>query len=172
MRRFFTVGLILALACGVAMAYGPGTARERGPHTPGMGPGGRGPGGPGGPGGLPFAEHLYPAELVLRNQTAIGLTAEQISAIKQLLNETHSRTLELKVDLERVTEQLGDALEPARVDEGAALALADQAMVYEGQIKRAHLTMLIRLKNLLTPEQQAKLDQLKPKRPPVGPPPE
>jgi hypothetical protein len=142
-----------------------------------MGSGGRGfggpggPHGPGGPGGPPpFAQYLYPPELVLRNQIAIGLTAEQTAAIKKMLNETHARTMDLQVDLQRVTEQLGNLLAPARVDEAAALAAADQAMALEGQIKNVHLTLLIRIKNLLTPEQQAKLDELRPKLPADNPP--
>jgi Spy/CpxP family protein refolding chaperone len=43
-------------------------------------------------------------------------------------------------------------------------------MALEGQIKNVHLTLLIRIKNLLTPEQQAKLDELKPKLPADNPP--
>jgi Spy/CpxP family protein refolding chaperone len=50
------------------------------------------------------------------------------------------------------------------VDEAAALGLADQAMRIETEIKKNHLAMLIRLKNLLGPEQQAKLREMMPQR--------
>src|SRR5436309_8124477 len=71
----------------------------------GPGHGGQpGSGGHHGPGGLPFEKDLFPPDLVLHNQTALGLSDEQISAIKKLLNETHPRILDLQTNLDRVTE--------------------------------------------------------------------
>jgi Spy/CpxP family protein refolding chaperone len=40
--------------------------------------------------------------------------------------------------------------------------MADKVMSIEQQIKKEHLRMLIRIKNKLNPEQQAKLRQLEP----------
>ena len=154
--------LILAAATGAVALAGHGMAGGAFPSGPPlMG----GPGGPGGPGAPPFERDLYPPELVLSNQLAIGLTEDQSTAIKRLLNETHSRIIDLQVDIQKVTERLTRTLEPARVDEAAALAAAEQAMALESQMKKAHLTLLVRMKNLLTEDQQAKLDTLRPHRP-------
>jgi Spy/CpxP family protein refolding chaperone len=113
-----------------------------------------------GPGDGPMGESLFPPELVLTNQIALGLTTDQISSIKKQVGDTHSRVLDVQVDLHRVTEQLHAALDNPKVDEGAALALASQAMDLEKQVKTAHLTLMIRVKNLLTPEQQDKAHAL------------
>lgn len=158
MRRIATVLAVFVLLAATAAFAGPGRPQGTGPHGPGGGMGG-----PGGP--PPFERDLYPPELVLSNQIAIGLTVDQTTAIKKALNETHSRVVDIQVDLQRTTEKLTGILDPARVDEAAALAAADEAMALESQMKKAHLTLLIRVKNILTPDQQAKLDQLRPAKP-------
>lgn len=142
-----------------------------------------GPGRPGGPRGLHgmgmqgggFEQSLFPPELVLHNQIAIGLTDDQTAQIKKLLSETHARMTDLQVDLQRAAERVRGVLEPARVDEAAAIAAAEQTMAIESQLKKTHLTLLVRIKNILTEEQQTKLAALRPQRPqgqmgPGGPP--
>jgi hypothetical protein len=131
---------------------------------PHLGRPGHGPHGPG-LGGAPFHEHLFPPELVLSNQSALALTADQLTAIKEAIKETHSRTIDLQVELHRVTERLEGILEPAKVDPGSALAAAEEAMSLEAQIKKTHLGMLIRVKNVLTEDQLAKLRTMRPPRP-------
>jgi Spy/CpxP family protein refolding chaperone len=117
-------------------------------------------------------EHnLFPPELILMNQVALGLSTEQVDAVKKQVGDTHSRVLDVQVDLHRVTEQLHTALEPPKVDESAVLALASQAMDLEKKIKAAHLTLMIRVKNLLTAEQQEKARDLASRRGDVTPPP-
>ena len=71
--------------------------------------------------GHPMEHNLFPPELVLRNQVALGLSTEQVDAIKKQVGDTHARVLDAQVDLHRVTEQLDTALEPRKVDEGAVL---------------------------------------------------
>jgi len=178
MRRFAWTLLVLTLAAATAAQAVPGGPPQGGGGAPGgmAGPGrpmrGEGPGGPDGPprpegpgaqGAPPFARDLFPPELVLENQLAIGLTEPQITSIKKLLNETHSRTLDIETDLRRAVEKLKQAIAPPRVDEAAALGLADQVMRLETEMKKLQLGMLIRLKNVLTPEQQDKLRELRPR---------
>ena len=142
----------IALATSLALAAPP-AAPAPGTHM-------RHPGGPGMMG--PMDRNLFPPDLLLSNQIALGLSADQITAIKKLVNETHARVLDVQTDLNRATEQLRDALEAPRVDEASALGFAGQAMDLEKQIKTAHLTLMIRTKNLLTPEQQDKARALMP----------
>ncbi len=175
MRRFALTLLVLTLAAAAAAHAVPGGPPPGGGGAPGGMAGPGGPDGPPGPDGLPrpegpgaqgappFARDLFPPELVLENQLAIGLTEPQVTSIKRLLNETHSRTLDIETDLRRAVEKLRNAIAPPRVDEGAALGLADQVMRLETEMKKLQLGMLIRLKNLLTPEQQEKLRELRPK---------
>jgi len=173
MRRLTPILVVLVVAAAAAVWAAPGDP-GRTPmagRAPFAGPGGpMGHGGPGGPEGPAFGKYLYPPELVLNNQIAIGLTDDQIATIKRLLAETHARVVDIQVDLQRAGENLHGILEPARVDESAALAAAERAMTLESQMKKAHLTLLIRIKNLLTEDQQAQLEDLRPERPPRGRP--
>jgi len=161
MRRSLVLSLaFLVVAVGAAYAA-PDQPQPRRHSMPGM----HGPGGPGGPGGPPeFRKHLFPPELILHNQLALDLTEEQLTAIKKSLYETQSRVIDLKADLARVTERLNGVLEPSRVDESAALAAAEDAMRLESRVKQEHLALLIRVKNLLTEEQQETLRDMRPHR--------
>lgn len=130
------------------------------PEGPGM------MGGPGhhrgaGPAGPVLHEFLFPPELILRNQEFLGISADQIEALKKLLNETQVRVTDLQIDLERATERLRRILDAPRVDEAAALAEAEQVMGFEAQVKKAQMALLIRTKNLLSAEQQEKLNDLR-----------
>lgn len=155
MKRLLVLSLaILLMAAGAAYA-GPDQPQPRRQGMPGM----QGPGGP-----PSFERHLFPPEMVLHNQLALNLTEEQLTTIKRLLNETHGRVIDLQADLARVTERLNGILEPPRVDEAAALSAAEEAMRLESHVKREHLGLLVRVKNLLTEEQQQTLRSLRPPR--------
>lgn len=167
MKRIPILTLAALLVAGTALA----APRPDGPRgAPGAGPmmhGGPGPHGPGGPHGPPGLDrNLFPPDLVLRHQIALGLTEEQIATMKRLLQEGHARMVEIQTDLARATERMAQVLEPSRVDEAAALAAGEDAMRLEAQMKKTHLSLAIRVKNLLTEEQQEKLRSLRPAPPP------
>jgi Spy/CpxP family protein refolding chaperone len=152
MRRLATLTCALFLA--TAALAGPGGEPRHGPMAR-RGMGGLGMGGP-------MEHNLFPPELILMNQLALGLSAEQVDAIKKQVGDTHGRVLDAQVDLHRVTEQLRAALESPKVDEAAVLAFASQAMDLEKKVKTAHLTLMIRVKNVLTADQQDKARALAP----------
>jgi Spy/CpxP family protein refolding chaperone len=100
----------------------------------------------------------------MRHQSEIGLTDAQRQAIAKQMEETEKAMVTQRWDVERESEKLGKLLAAAHVDEAAALRQADQVMSAEERLKKAHLTLLIRIKNELTPAQQEKLRQLRPQR--------
>jgi Spy/CpxP family protein refolding chaperone len=51
------------------------------------------------------------------------------------------------------------------IDEAKVLEQADKVMAVERDVKKMHLSMLIRIKNLLTAEQIAKLQEIRRKAP-------
>ncbi len=177
MKKAALIVLALAVMTTLAARAQGAAPREGRPEPPRMS-GGTGPeGGPEGPdpegqappprGSTPFERDFFPPEMVLRNQIAIGLTPEQVDSLKKLINETHAKVLDLQTELERITEQFKSTLVPSRVDEAAALAQADRMLNLEVQVKRAQLTLLVRVKNLLTEKQQEKLRELRrPRREP------
>jgi Spy/CpxP family protein refolding chaperone len=115
------------------------------------------------PGGPPaFLGELFMPGLVMEHQRDIGLTAEQRDAITKEMTATHQKVLELRWGLEEKSDALRKLLAENKIDEKTALARAAEVMDIERQMKQAHLTLLIRLKNQLTPEQQQKLAELRP----------
>jgi Spy/CpxP family protein refolding chaperone len=132
----------------------------------GAGPGAQALGGPGGGAGLGmamgrFGQNLFPPELVLRNQIAIDLSDDQTAQIKRLLTEAHGRIAENQVDLQRAMERLRMTLDAPRVDEREALAAAERTMAIEMRLKKEHLALLVRVKNILTEEQQEQLAKIR-----------
>jgi len=141
----------------IAIAAAPCAALAGGPH----GGESRIVGGVGRPA---FLDHVFRPALVMRNQQAIGLTAEQRDAIKQAIHETQQRLLDLQWQLDARSEEAAKVFAPDRIDQDSALTHAAAVIVVEDQIKKEHLRLLIRIKNELTPEQQEKLRELRPKR--------
>jgi Spy/CpxP family protein refolding chaperone len=110
-----------------------------------------------------FLKDLFLPGLVMEHQAEIGLTPEQRDAITKEMTATHQKVLQLRWTLEEKSEALEKLLAAGKVDEKAALARAGEVMDVEREMKQAHLTLLIRLKNQLTPEQQTKLAGLRPR---------
>jgi len=146
MKALAAFSLVLGLAAA-AHAAGPGAPMHagRGFHE-----------------GPPMDRSLFPPDLILSNQIALGLTDDQTAAIKKMINETHQKVIDAQTSLQRTTEQLHTELSATKINEAAALSFATQAMDLEQQIKTAHMTLLIRIKNLLTPDQIGKAAALRP----------
>ena len=109
----------------------------------------------------PLFQTLFPPELIMQHRRTIGLDDEQRDAISRLISDLQGRVLSLQWELMAEVEQLGTVTSPPRVDLDRALDQMDAVLGLEGEIKQAHLEMLVRIKNLLTPEQQRRLEELR-----------
>jgi len=116
----------------------------------------------------PLADALFPPELVMANQRALGLEADQKAYLRQEISEAQARFLTLQWDLQDAMESLKALLDQQQVNEQQVLAQLDKVLEAERRIKRAQMTLMVRIKNKLTPEQQARLRELRP-RPPAPP---
>jgi len=105
----------------------------------------------------PLAQLLFPPELVMQQQRHIALRPEQRTSITRAMQELQARVLELQWQMQDESQRLGELLEKPTVDQTAALAQVDKVLNVEREVKRAHLGMLIQVKNALTAEQQAQL---------------
>jgi Spy/CpxP family protein refolding chaperone len=114
--------------------------------------------------GPSFVRQLFVPSVVMRHQNEIGLTDAQRQAITSEMNRSHERLVALRWQLEPKGAALDELLAAERIDEAAAMRQAAELMALEEQMKRTHLELLVRVKNLLTPEQQAKLRALVPAR--------
>lgn len=105
--------------------------------------------------------HLFPAELVMDHQAALGLDAAQTTALRADVASAQAELVEAEWSLRRAREALVERLSSERVEEASAMAAAERVIEAENAIKRIHLRLLVRIKNRLTPTQQARLTELR-----------
>jgi Spy/CpxP family protein refolding chaperone len=144
---------ILLLAAGLALATTlAATAADE--TSPGAPPAAA-------PGDDPIAQNVFPPELIMKHGSEIGLDAQQRGAIKEAVQQAQSKFLDAQWEMQEESGKMVRLLQARPVDEKAVLAEVDRILDLERQIKRAQLSLLVRLKNLLTPAQQARLAELR-----------
>ena len=68
--------------------------------------------------------------------------------------------MDFQFEMQPEAEKMTLLLQEKPVDEAKVLGQADRLMSLEREVKKTQLTLLVRIKNLLTPAQQAKLNDL------------
>ena len=135
LKAYICFVLLVAL-CGTALGQGPGD---------------------------PIADNLFPPELVMQHQQALALTDEQKDFFKTELRKAQLRFTELQWMLQDEAEKLAGLTKQEHVDEQAVLSQIDKVLAAEREIKRTQISLIIRIKNKLTPEQQTRLQEMKKK---------
>ena len=113
------------------------------------------------PGSDPLGENLFPLELVMAHQQEIGLTEEQRDYLKVESRKAQLKFTELQWQLLDESEKLAALVKQEHVDEQQTLATLDKILDAEREIKRLQISLVVRIKNKLTPEQQARLMDIK-----------
>ena len=109
----------------------------------------------------PLRDHFFPPELVMQNQQAIGLGDDQRSALKADLRQAQQRFTELQWKLDDEMERFVALVKAPQVDEQQALAQLDKVLAAEREVKRTQISLLIRIKDRLRPDQQARLQEIR-----------
>ena len=112
------------------------------------------------PGDDPFARYLFPPDQVMAHSLDIGLENSQKTAIKNEIQKVQSRFLDAQFELKTESEKMVRLLQEKTVDESRVLAQVDRILALEKDIKKSQVSLLVRIKNILTPAQQAKLAEL------------
>jgi len=112
----------------------------------------------------PFKDSLFPPELVMQNQQALGLSDDQKTYLKTELRQAQVHFTELQWKLQDEVERLLSLLKPPKVDEQQALLQLDKVLSAEHDVKHTQMSLLIRIKNHLNADQQARLQEIQ-KRP-------
>jgi Spy/CpxP family protein refolding chaperone len=121
-----------------------------------------GPPGPGGPDD--FGRNFFPPELVMQHQSEIGLQDAQRAALTSAVQQAQGKFMDLQWKLSAEGEKMGRLLQPAQVDETQVLEEVDRILVLEREMKRAQISLMVRIKNTLTAAQQAKLMEIRNQR--------
>ena len=109
----------------------------------------------------PIGQRLFAPELVMKHQRELAIDEKQRDAIVAEVQKTQTQAVPLQWQMQGATEQLIKLLEVPRIDEAKALAQVDKIMTIERDFKKIHLGLLIRIRNLLTDVQRARLTELR-----------
>ena len=112
------------------------------------------------PGDDPLARHLFPPERVMGHAQEIGLDDTQRTAIRKEVQKAQSKFLDLQFDIQTEMETMVRLVKENKVDEPKVLAQLDKVLALEKEIKKTQISLLVRIKNTLTPAQQAKLSEI------------
>ena len=108
-----------------------------------------------------FAQALFDPQLVLKLAQAIGLSPAQRRGILDEIKSTQTALAPLQVDMTEPALELVELLGQSKVDEARVLSKVDQVLRIENEVKKRQTVLLVRIKNMLTAEQQAKLRELR-----------
>ena len=105
-----------------------------------------------------FKGKLFPPNVILEHQAELGLTKEQFAAIRKAVVEVQANVAEHEWDVREAYVAIMAELDKSPIDEDKAIEYVGAALLAENQVKKEQMTMLIRLRNLLTAEQIAYLE--------------
>ena len=149
---------ILALAFVLSAASLAAQGPPQGPP-----PGQRGPGA----GQDDFGRNFFPPELVMQHQTEIGLQDAQRATLTSAVQQAQAKFMDVQWKLSAEGEKMGRLLQNTQVDETQVLDEVDRILNLEREIKKAQVSLMVRIKNTLTAPQQAKLAEIRDRKGPM-----
>ena len=120
-------------------------------------PGQRGPG----QGQDDWGRYLFAPELVMQHQTEIGLQDPQRATLTSAVQQAQAKFTEVQWKLSAENGKLGRLLQSTQVSEAPVLEQVDRILALEREVKRAQISLMVRVKNTLTAAQQAKLAEVR-----------
>jgi Spy/CpxP family protein refolding chaperone len=109
----------------------------------------------------PLGESFFSPELIMQNQQAIGLTDEPKNYIMLQVQEAQEAFTKLNWSLQKEMETLVKLTSRNTAEENKVIEQLDKVLQLEEQVKKTQIRLMIRIKNKLTADQQAKLKQIK-----------
>ena len=109
----------------------------------------------------PMQEFFFPPELVMRYQNEIQLKREQKELIIGAVEEAQKKFNHFQWDLQNEMTSFQKLLGEPSVNEPRALEQLDKILDLERQIKKAQITLMVRIKNALTEDQKAQLKTMR-----------
>ncbi len=107
-----------------------------------------------------FKGKLFPPNVILEHQDALGLTKEQFTAIRAAVVEVQGNVAEHEWDPREAYQRVMNDLDESPVDEDKVMENVGKALLAENEVKKLQVAMLIKLRNLLTDEQMEYLQSV------------
>ena len=104
---------------------------------------------------------LFKPEMIMKFSNQLDLSEQQQDVLKNELKNAQASIFDIKWQLNEESEKLKAMLQTSPIDEDEMLTQSDKVIELEHQIKRVHLTLLARLKNMLSDEQIKMLRDLR-----------
>ncbi len=115
------------------------------------------------PGQDALGQSFFAPELVMQHQEEIGLNDDQKASLKTEIRQAQLKFTDLQWKLQDEAEKMLSLVKQPHVDEQQVLGQLEKVLAMEREIKRAQITLLVHIKNKLTSEQQAKLEEIRSK---------
>ncbi|MDH3350711.1 MAG: hypothetical protein OEM60_08480 [Gammaproteobacteria bacterium] len=115
----------------------------------------------GGPKEDVFKGKLFAPNIILENQAELSLSKQQFTQIRKAVVEVQANVAEHEWDVREAYQNIMAELDEMPIDEQQVLEHVSAALRAENEVKKLQVTMLIRLKNLLTDEQIAYLESVR-----------
>jgi hypothetical protein len=116
---------------------------------------------PSGGGDDQLSTKLYPPDLVMENQKAIGLSDSQRSKIEFVVKDVQGKFVESQFKMRGEMEKLKTLMDQSSVDEPKVLEQIDRVLSVERDVKRAQLSLMMKIKNELSEDQKSKLSKIR-----------
>jgi len=101
----------------------------------------------------------------MMHQGEIGLQDDQRTKLASEMSRAQAKSTEIQWTLRGEQQKLEQLLRAATLDEVAVLKEVDRILSLEQEMKRTQVTLLVRVRNTLTAEQQTSLWAARPRRP-------
>ena len=100
-----------------------------------------------------FKGKLFAPNVILEHQAELSLNKQQFTEIKKAVVDVQSNVAGYEWDLREAYLQIMAELDKSPIDEEQVLEHVASALAAENEVKKLQVTMLIKLKNLLTDDQ-------------------
>ncbi len=108
-----------------------------------------------------FLKHFFAPELVLKHASAIKLSKDQRAALVRDIGQVTGSTTEMQLTMLEGFAEIEELSGANPVNEAALLEAIHDVLLAEMRVKEAHMGLLVRVRNLLTPEQREKLRRIR-----------
>ena len=108
-----------------------------------------------------FKGKLFAPNVILENQSDLGLSKQQFTEIRRVVVEVQGNVAEHEWDIAQAYQNIMAELDQSPINEEKVLEHVGAALRAENEVKKLQVAMLIQLKNLLTDEQIAHLESLR-----------
>jgi len=97
----------------------------------------------------------------MQHQSEIGLQDSQRATLTSAIQQAQGKFMDTQWKMSAESEKMTRLLQGTQVDEAQVLAEVDRILDLEREIKKAQISLMVRIKNTLTPQQQAKLSEIR-----------